>query len=127
MGKNKRSINYLTLTIFAPILILIGAAGFVIPPELSLTSGAAPYNIFHVVFGVVGLALVVSKSEYGISFFNAAFGLLDLYQALASRLHLPPVKYFQWTRIDDILHILIGAALVIIGAYGILRRERETT
>ncbi len=57
---------------------------------------------------------------------NPGFGLIDLYQALASYFHLPPEKYFLWTRADDILHILIGAALVIIGCYGILKRERRT-
>jgi hypothetical protein len=59
-----------------------------------------------------------------ISFFNAGFGLIDLYQALASYLHLPPGEYFLWTRADDILHIVIGLALVIIGGFGVLKRER---
>jgi len=120
-------INFLTLAIFAPILIIIGVTGFLIPPALSLTSGAAPYNLFHIFFGLVGLAIVVSQNEGGASFFNAGFGLIDLYQALAGYFHLPPEKYFLWTRADDILHLLIGAALVIIGCYGILKRERRTS
>jgi hypothetical protein len=57
--------------------------------------------------------------------------LIDLYQALASALHLPPEKYFLWTRVDDILHVLIGLALVIIGVYGLFkltasRKEKQT-
>ncbi len=119
-------VNYLTLAVFGPVLIIVGVAGFLIPPALSLTSGAPPYNLFHIFFGLVGLAIVLSQNEAGASFFNAGFGLIDLYQALASYFHLPPEKYFLWTRADDILHILIGAALVIIGCYGILKRERRT-
>jgi hypothetical protein len=121
----KKNINYITLSIFAPVLILAGVAGFLIPARQSLTSGAAPYNVFHIVFGTIGLIIVWSQKERLISFFNAGFGLIDLYQALASALNLPPKKYFLWTRVDDILHILIGLALVIIGGYGILTRERR--
>jgi hypothetical protein len=122
---NKKSINYITLAIFAPVLILTGVAGFLIPAQQSLTSGAPPYNVFHIVFGLSGLIIVWSRKEQLISLFNAAFGLIDLYQALASRLSLPPKNYFLWTRVDDILHILIGLALVIIGCYGILKRQRR--
>jgi hypothetical protein len=107
-------------------LILVGVAGFLIPPSASLTSGAAPYNIFHLTFGVIGLVIVFSKKESLIVLFNIGFGAIDLYQALASHFHLPPEKYFLWTRGDDVLHILIGAALVIIGIYGILMRERRS-
>ena len=120
---NKRSVNRVTLAIFAPILILAGVAGFLIPPQQSLTSGAAPYNIFHLIFGFLGLMLALKATDRLVSFFNVGFGLIDLYQALASRLHLFPEQYFLWTKVDDILHILIGLALVIIGAYGLLKRR----
>jgi hypothetical protein len=123
---NKKGINFITLAIFAPILILTGVAGFLIPAEQSLTSGALPYNVFHIVFGVIGLIIVWSRKEQVISLFNAGFGLIDLYQALASSLNLPPKNYFLWTRVDDILHILIGLALVIIGCYGIFMRQRRS-
>jgi hypothetical protein len=119
----KNSANRITLAIFAPILILVGVAGFLIPAQQSLTSGATPYNIFHLIFGFVGLLVVWSAKERLASFFNAGFGLVDLYQALASRLDLFPEQYFLWTKVDDILHILIGLALVIIGAYGLLKRR----
>lgn len=122
---NKKSLNFVTLAIFAPVLILAGVAGFLLPAEKSLTSGAAPYNVFHIVSGAIGLFLVWSKRESLISFFNLGFGLIDLYQAAASFLNLPPKQYFLWTRVDDILHILIGLALVIIGCYGMFRRERR--
>jgi len=119
----KKSANRITLAIFAPILVLAGVAGFLIPAQQSLTSGAPAYNIFHLVFGTLGLILVWSASERLVSLFNAGFGLIDLYQALASRLDLFPQQYFLWTKVDDILHILIGLALVIIGAYGLFKRR----
>jgi hypothetical protein len=119
-----KSANYITLAIFAPILLLIGVAGFLIPAQHALTSGAAPYNVFHLCFGSLGLIILWSRRKFLISFFNAGFGLIDLYQALASYLHLPPREYFLWSRVDDILHIVIGLALVIIGGYGLIKRER---
>ena len=122
-SNNKKGANYFTLAVFAPVLILVGVAGFLIPAQHSVTSGAPPYNIFHIIFGSVGLIVLWSTKERLVSFFNAGFGLIDLYQALASRLHLFPEQYFLWTKVDDILHILIGLALVIIGAYGLLKRR----
>ena len=126
-----KSLNFITLAIFAPVLIIAGIAGFLVPPEHSLTSGAPAYNIFHLVFGVIGLFLLWTRKELWLSSFNFGFGLIDLYQALASVLHLPPEEYFLWTRVDDILHVLIGLALVIIGVYGLFklktsRKEKQT-
>jgi hypothetical protein len=123
IGMNKKSVNYVTLAIYAPVLILAGAAGFLIPAQQSLTSGASPYNVFHLCFGVAGLIVVWTRKEWLVSAFNLGFGLIDLYQALASYLHLPPEQYFLWTRVDDVLHIAIGLALVIIGCYGIFKRR----
>ena len=113
-----KSLNYKILLVFAPVLILTGVLGFVIPPEKSFTSGAAAYNIFHIVFGSIGLVLLLIKSENSIRLFNIGFGLIDLYQALASFLGLFPKQYFDWTRVDDVLHIVIGAGLIIVGIYG---------
>ena len=113
--KNK-SLNYKTLMIFAPVLILVGLLGFILPA--SLTSNAAPYNIFHIIFGVIGLAFVFTKREDLIRGFNIGFGLIDLYQAAASFLHWFPEQYFQWKTADDYLHIIIGGALVLIGIFG---------
>lgn len=107
--------------IFAPLLILVGIAGFVIPPQQSLTSGASPYNLFHIFFGFVGLIILISRKERFLSLFNAGFGIIDLYQAAASFLHLPPEQYFHWTRVDDVLHIVIGLILAGVGCYGLFR------
>ena len=122
---NRKSVNYITLAVFAPVLILAGVAGFFLPAHLSLTSGAAPYNVFHIFFGSLGLIFLWSGREQRIGAFNLGFGLIDLYQALASYLHLAPQQYFLWTRVDDLLHILIGLILVIIGCYGITKGERR--
>lgn len=120
---NKKSLNNITLSIFAPLLILVGVAGFVIPVAYSLTSGAAAYNVFHIFFGFVGLVVLWSGKEWLVIAFNTGFGLIDLYQALASYWHLPPERSFLWTRTDDTLHIVIGLALVLIGCYGIFQRH----
>ena len=56
-------------------------------------------------------------------FFNLVFGLIDLYQAVASYLNLPPTQFFLWTRVDDILHVVLGVALFLIGLYGILKQK----
>ena len=120
----RKSANYITLAVFAPILIVAGVAGFLLPASLSLTSGAPAYNVFHIIFGLLGLLLLWSKKERQISLFNAGFGLIDLYQALASYADLPPQQYFLWTRVDDILHVVIGLILFSIGCYG-LKRQRS--
>jgi hypothetical protein len=122
VDSTKNSLNLIALRIFAPLLVLVGILGFIIPPHLSLTSGASAYNIFHLIFGVIGLVFVIAKNETLIRSFNLGFGLIDLYQAVASFAHLFPAPYFQWTRVDDALHLIIGLALVSIGWSGRQRR-----
>ena len=112
------NLNYYVLLVFAPLLIIVGVLGFVIPQNKSLTSGAPAYNIFHIVFGVTGLVFVYLNHEPCIRAFNIGFGLIDLYQAVASFAHLPPESSFRWTRVDDVLHIVIGIVLVSIGIFG---------
>ncbi len=111
-------LNYYVLLIFAPLLIVVGLLGFVIPQNKSLTSGAPAYNVFHIVFGLVGLAIIYTGHEPCYRVFNIGFGAIDLYQAAASFAHLFPEKHFRWTRVDDVLHIVIGAALVLTGIFG---------
>ena len=55
---------------------------------------------------------------------SLGFGVIDLYQVLASVVGLTPKQYFYWTYFDDIVHVLLGFALVIIGGYG-LRKWNE--
>ena len=125
--KASMSLNRITLAVFAPILILTGIAGFIVPPEQSLTSGATAYNIFHLIFGAFGLILLLLRSERAAIGFNLGFGLIDLYQALASWISLPPKDYFLWTRVDDILHVIIGLALVGVGTYGMLCKVQNNS
>jgi hypothetical protein len=111
-------LNYYVLLVFAPLLILVGILGFLIPANKSLTSGAPAYNIFHIVFGVLGCVLVFYVKGPSIKYFNIGFGLIDLYQAVAGFAHLFPEKQFKWKRADDVLHVIIGAFLVLVGFLG---------
>ncbi len=118
MAINGGRLNWLALIVFAPILILVGVLGFVLPESASLTSGAPAYNWFHIAFGVTGLLLALTRRESYARAFNLGFGLIDLYQAAASFLHLFPEKHFRWTRVDDLLHVVVGALLVGVALYG---------
>lgn len=101
-----KNLNYWTLLIFAPILMLTGILGFIVSE--GLMSNSPGYNIFHLLFGAIGLFSVLSQRQNLIRGFNLGFGLIDLYQAVASFMHWFPESYFQWKTSDDILHILIG-------------------
>ncbi|HEV7643205.1 MAG TPA: DUF4383 domain-containing protein [Pyrinomonadaceae bacterium] len=114
------SFNRATLAIFGPVLILAGILGFFLSPELTPTSDAAPYNIFHIVFGVIGVLIVLTRQEWPAIGFNLIFGTLDLYQFVASYANLFPEQLFQWTRADDVLHIVLGLILALLGLYGYL-------
>ena len=120
-----KTLNQKTLMVLGPLLLLTGIAGFVIPERYGLTSGAAPYNLFHIICGALGLLVMMTNSDRWASAFNLIFGLIDLYQALASVVGLAPIQYFHWTYIDDVVHVLLGFALVLIGGYG-LRNWKET-
>jgi hypothetical protein len=111
-------LNWLVLIVFAPILILVGVLGFVLPESASLTSTASAYNWFHIAFGTLGLLLALTKRADYARAFNLGFGLIDLYQAAASFLDLFPENYFRWTRVDDVLHVVVGLALVGVALYG---------
>ena len=103
------------MLIFAPVLLLTGVLGFILPD--GPLSSAPAYNIFHIIFGLIGLVFVVGKREDFIRGFNIGFGLIDLYQALASFMDWFPLHHFQWKTADDYLHIIIGGALVMIGIF----------
>ena len=121
------SLNRKTLGIFAALLLIVGVLGFFVPTQQSLTSGATPYNVFHLIFGALGLLILFSRSERAAIGFNVGFGLIDLYQVFASLVNLPPKQYFLWTRVDDIVHIIIGLMLLLIGIYGILNPREEAS
>lgn len=110
-------INQSILLIFAPLLVLVGILGFVVPERKSLTSGAPAYNLFHIAFGCLGLVLLFSGESRLIRGFNIVFGMIDLYQALASRFGWFPREQFKWKKADDVLHVVIGLGLVGIGLF----------
>jgi hypothetical protein len=110
-----KKLNYYTLLIFAPVLILTGILGFILPE--TIVSSAPAYNVFHVIFGIIGLLSVLSKREVMIRGFNISFGLIDLYQFAASFMNWFPENHFRWRTGDDVLHIVIGAVLVLIGIF----------
>src|SRR6476620_8608314 len=84
-------------------------------------------DLQHISLGVrsywsVGLLL---KNEQAAAGFNLTFGLIDLYQALASVINLPPRQYFLCTRVDDVVHVVIGLALLAVGIYGLRKRDHR--
>jgi hypothetical protein len=107
--------NRRALTVFGPILILTGIAGFLIPPRLALMSGAPAYNVFHISFGVIGTGLVIAQSATGIVLFNLGFGIVDLYQAAAGVAGWFPADRFQYRSADHVAHVVIGVALAALG------------
>lgn len=110
-------LNVRVLRLFAPVLLLVAVLGFVLPPSLALTSGAVPYDVFHLGFGVLGLGLAFTGRLPLARAFNVGFGLIDLYQALASFAGWWPQPLFQWKPADDVLHVLLGAGLVAVGLF----------
>lgn len=113
-------VNYYVLLFFGPVLIIVGALGFVVPSTKSLTSTATAYNIFHIVFGIIGLLIALSGAGWLIVAFNVGFGLIDLYQAAASHLGWFPKEQFRWKRADDVLHVVVGTVLMVVGVVGSL-------
>ena len=102
----------------APLLVLTGALGFALPPDWALLSGAPAYNLFHIASGLVGIALVLRAGGRGAVGFNLAFGLIDLYQAVAGSVDLFPATLFAYQPLDDVLHVILGLGLVGLGALG---------
>lgn len=100
----------------ACLLVLVGVMGFTQTGGRGATSAAPAYNVFHLVFGLAGLALARWGSPAAMRSFLVGFGLLDLYQAIASHQHWFPESFFRWTHTDDVLHVVIGLVLVVVGA-----------
>jgi hypothetical protein len=109
------------LRLFALLLLIAGVLGFVVPAELSLMSGAAPYNVFHLGAGAVAQVIVLRKSVRGAIAFNIAFGAIDVWQAIAGLTGLFPAEYFQLRPADHVLHVLFGALLSVVGWLGVSR------
>jgi Domain of unknown function (DUF4383) len=111
----RRDVSRSVLRVFGPILVVTGILGFLVPQRKAATSGAPAYNIFHLIFGGLGIACAASRSRRPAQAFNIGFGALDLYQAAASRRGWFPQRWFRWKTADDVLHVGIGAALIAAG------------
>ncbi len=108
-------LNYIVLLTFAPILLITGVAGMLGPSPWGLMSTETPYNVLHIVFGALGLALVALRRAPLIRTFNIGFGLIDLAQLAASLAGVWPAALFGWRTGDDVLHLVVGLGLVGIG------------
>jgi hypothetical protein len=105
--------------VFGPVLILTGIAGFLVPPRLALMSGAPAYNVFHIVFGALGTALVLAKTATGVAAFNLGFGAADVYQAVAGIAGWFPARQFRYKPADHVLHVVLGLGLAAVGWMGL--------
>ncbi|HEY2900638.1 MAG TPA: DUF4383 domain-containing protein [Polyangia bacterium] len=106
------------LQIFAPVLIVTGIAGFVVPSQMALMSGACPYNVFHLIAGAVGVVLASRKSARAATAFNVGFGAIDLYQAVAGVMGFFPAAVFALRPADHVVHVVLGLLLVVVGWRG---------
>src|SRR5688500_17767808 len=97
---SRRSWAELATGAMAVILLGAGSLGFVVPDEMSPTSGAPAYNVFHLVFGAVAAACFLLRSERACRAFTFGFGAIDLYQAVAQLLGLWPQAAFRWKTAD---------------------------
>src|SRR5262249_54856392 len=116
MKPARRSIGYHVFRVFAPVLLLAAVLRVGPSPPDRLLRTAPAYNVFHIIFGTLGLACVLSGREGAVAAFNLGFGAIDLYQALASFAHWFPIDHFRWMRADDVLHVVLGVLLVSVGS-----------
>ena len=110
--------NVQLLRVFAPVLVLTGVLGFVLPGSMSLMSGAAPYNMFHLLAGSVGIVVALRRAPGGAIAFNWIFGGIDLYQAVAGLTGWFPARLFALRPADHVVHVAIGLLLVGVGYLG---------
>lgn len=118
VGPSWATRNVQLLTAFAPLLLAAGVLGFVVPAHLALMSGAAPYNVFHLLAGALGLLLVLQRSVPAIIAFNLVFGAIDLWQAIAGLTGWFPARLFALRPADHVLHVVFGVLLFGVGYLG---------
>jgi hypothetical protein len=111
--------NRQLLVLFAPLLVLAAVLGFVVPARLSLMSGAVPYDLFHLVFGLLGLGLLRFGSPRAPVLFNLGFGLFDLWQAVAGVGGWFPAELFELRPADHVVHVVFGLVLTGAGIMGL--------
>ncbi|HEY0715391.1 MAG TPA: hypothetical protein VGF45_22105 [Polyangia bacterium] len=113
------ALNARLLGVIGVALIAAGLAGFVLPPDLALMSGAPAYNVFHLAAGVGALGLVFTHRPGLMASFNLGFGLIDLWQLIAGLAGLFPAELFALRPADHVVHALLGLLLVLVGSRGV--------
>ena len=114
------------LGVLSVVMILSGILGLAFPDQMNFTSTAVPYHVFHIVGGVLGGLTAMFGRNGHTRAFNFLWGLIDLYQAIASYAGLFPATYFLWKRSDDVIHVVLGLALMAVGILGggVLKRRQ---
>jgi hypothetical protein len=106
--------NRIALVTISGLLLAAAVMGQFLPAGSGLTSAAAPYNLFHLVAGTIGIAIFLSRNVRAAAAFNLGFGLIDLYQAVAGIYGWAPARLFDLRPADHVIHVVLGAALVAV-------------
>jgi hypothetical protein len=106
---------------FGAVLIVAGVMGLVRPHPDGLMSQAVPYDLFHIVFGALGLTVGLRRAPGPAAAFNLGFGLIDLWQAVAGWSGVFPAALFALRPMDHLVHLALGAPLVACGVAGLRR------
>lgn len=110
--------NRRVLLALGALLVAAAALGFA-RPDLSMNSTRTPYNLFHLTAGIIGFALVVLDLRRIIPAYTLAFGLIDLYQAVAGLADFFPARLFGLRPADHAVHVVLGGLLAVLGALGL--------
>ena len=114
-----------TVLAFSAVLLVVGIVPLVNPTP-GATSVAPAYAIFHLIAAAVGLFCVAFNRGVWAPVFAVGFGLIDLYQAVASSLDWFPKEHFRWTSVDDNLHWALGLVLIVLGGVDWFFRRKRT-
>lgn len=115
--------NRVGLVVLSSILVIAGTSGFLVPVA-NFTSNASLYNIFHIVSGFIGFAILMYACDRSVKIFNLVFGIVDLYQFAAGQLDFFPNKIFSLQPADDWIHLAFGITLIAIGSWGLSKEPK---
>jgi len=113
-----------TVFAFSVILILVGVFPLLHLFEPSPTSNSPAYAWFHLIAAGAALVCFANRGLWA-PWFALGFGIIDLYQWVASMAGWFPLSQFRWTPVDDGLHLGIGLALVALGLAGLLPKRSQ--
>ena len=104
--------NTLALGIFSAIILLIGVMVFFLSDNMAMLSTTYLSNLFRTNIGLVGIIVALFNNKKYSRISNFILGILLAFQSLASSFNLFPEHFFQWTILDDILNVDIGATMI---------------